>query len=137
MKKAVYIFLAIVICCCSISLVACAYSKLKASFVRFDIGERQDDFYLDFTVKFENKTNSTVTIDANDFDIEINGKKKIVGSFLYEFQDTFIAYPSIEKNETLILRVRVIAEVNRGEHNTILVKYNNSVLVDDNVYFNK
>ena len=133
-KKKSIIFVLIFLCTLCCLLGGCKPNDVKASFVRFSLGERTNDYYLDFTIRFTNNTNHTVYIEESDFYIEINNEEKNVGSFLYEYNETYYLLPSIDKNETITLRVRVISQLNSKEWNSILVKYNNSVLVDDSIY---
>ena len=137
MKKTAIVFVVTLICFSSVLLIGCEKGEFTASFVRFSIGERTNDYYLDFTIRFENSTTQAKLIESGDFYVEINGEEKAVGSFLYEYQDTFYAHPIVEAGETLTLRVRVISQVNMGERNPIVLKYKDTTLVDDNVYFNK
>ena len=143
LRKYVFILVAIVLCLSCVLLVGCVddddtdSEEFKASFVRFSIGERQTDYFLDFTIRFENNTNQTVLIEGSDFYVEINGEEITNISFLYEYEDTFYTFPTVESGETLVLRLRAIAQVKMQERNKIVVNYNDSMLVDDNVYFNK
>lgn len=133
-KRIFCILIAIFTCFLCLMFSGCETESVKVSFVRFSWGERQNDYYLDFTVKFENNTNHATVIDESDFYIEINAQQENVGSILYEYQDVFYLQPIVEAKETLILRVRVISQLKKREWNTILVKYNNSVLVDDSIF---
>ncbi|MCM1289633.1 MAG: hypothetical protein NC132_03900 [Corallococcus sp.] len=131
------------ICCITIVLILYGVlcvgcfdeGKFEASFVRFGIGKRQTDYYLDFTVKLDNKTNSTETVTSSDFCVEVNGNKIDSLTFLYESSDTFYpVFVSVESGSTLTLRVRAIAVVNNKQQNKILLKYKDKTLVEDNVY---
>lgn len=130
--RSVCICLATLACC--LCFVGCGNDKVEANFVRFSIGQRQSDYYLDFTIKFYNKTNHDETLLASDFYVEINDEKNESISFWYDGVETYYAYPTIKSNESLTLRLRVTANVKNKDYNKIVVKFHDKVLVDDNVF---
>ncbi len=119
---------------CSLLFFGCAKNELTAEFVRFSIEQRQNDYYLDFTIKFENNTNDIQQITENDFFIEINTEEKNDLSFLYENEEVFYPNPTININENLTIRIRVITEIKNKDHNTILLKYKDKTIINDNIY---
>jgi len=134
MKKFTYCFLIIAICFASLGFLGCNNNQVIANFVRFNIGQRQNDYYLDFTIEFKNNTNNLELINENDFYIEINTEEKKDIAYLYENEEVYYPAPSINKNETMTIRIRVITEINNKAYNTITFKYKDKTLVDDNVY---
>lgn len=138
MKKFKFIILSI-FCFTSFILAGCNHSSITTNFIRFDIGQRQADYYLDFTIKFENKTNKSLSIEGNDFYVEINHEEKHDIGLLYDNEEIYYGNSiTLNKNETLSLRVRAISPIKERDYNSILIKYKNKVLVEDNIYiYNK
>lgn len=114
-------------------------NEITAKFVRFSIGDRQTDYYLDFTIKFKNQTHQELVLHRSDFFIEINNEQKTIITFLYEYEEVFISSANLilESYEEKNLRVRVTSNINMNNKNQILVKYKNKELVNDNVIFHK
>lgn len=121
--------------CCGLFFMGCSPKGLSAEFIRFNIKQRNDDYCLDFTIKFNNKTKENTIIKEDDFYVEINNEEKNTISFLYEYDETFYTSNiTINNNEILTLRVRVISTIKNKDYNSILLKYKNEILVEDNVY---
>ena len=114
-------------------------NEITAEFVRFSIGERQTDYYLDFTIKFKNQTSKELLLNQSDFFIEINNEQKTIITFLYEYEEVFISSANLilESYEEKNLRLRVTSNINMNNKNQILVKYKDKELINDNVIFNK
>lgn len=114
-------------------------NEIMAEFVRFSIGERQTDYYLDFTIKFKNQTSQELLLNQTDFFIEINNEQKTIITFLYEYEEVFISSANLilESYEEKNLRLRVTSNINMNNKNQILVKYKDKELINDNVIFNK
>ena len=55
-------------------LTSCKENNLNAEFIRFSMGARESDYYLDFTVKINNQTGDTIYIETKDVYISINNK---------------------------------------------------------------
>ncbi len=138
-RKTFSICLCLVFILSLIVFAGCFDSGISAEFVRFNIGKRNSgDSYLDFTIRLDNKSDHEEFILDSDFEVEINGKAVNTKSFLYEYEEVFIVgYPSVKSKEILTLRVRAIAEIKFEERNSILVKYKDKILVQDNVLFHE
>ena len=135
MKKVV-LSLCSVFCilCCNILFFGCNQNELKSNFIRFSIGQTSNSYFLDFTIKIENNTSNDLMIENKDFYIEINNEIKNDISFLYESEEIFYTYPIIKSGENLTFRVRTISAINDKQYNTIILKYKDNTLVNDNVY---
>lgn len=136
MKK-VILSLCSVFCvlCCSILFFGCNQNdEITSNFIRFSIKEVSNSYLLDFTIEINNNTSNDLTILTEDFYIEINNEVNNDISFLYENDEIFYAYPTIKSKEKLIFRVRTISDINNKQYNTIILKYKDNKLVNDNVY---
>ncbi|MGN0748181.1 MAG: hypothetical protein ACI4L1_00650 [Christensenellales bacterium] len=124
---------------CSLFSIGCSHNEITAEFVRFNIKQKENsnDYCLDFTIKFDNNTKQNASIESNDFYIEINNEENNTISFLYEYEEFFYtSHITINANETLTLRVRIISTIKNKEYNSILFKYKNEILIEDNIYIN-
>lgn len=115
-------------------LTSCKENNLNAEFIRFSIGARESDYYLDFTVKINNQTGDTIYIETKDVYISINNNLIEDVSFLSETEETFLTYPTINNNDSLTLRFRICTNINNKDYNSIIVKYKNITLVNDNIF---
>lgn len=121
----------------SIFLSACN-KQVTVDFVRFYIGQRQTDYYLDFTLKINNPTGNIVIIDNSDFYVKVNDEEFYSVAFLYENEETFYAAVNVESNGHLTLRARVVtANLKNKDRNYIAIKYKDSLIVEDNIYVSK
>lgn len=140
MKKLLYIF-PIIILICSIIFTGCSSyqnnNNFQTNFIRFSLGKRQTDYYLDFTIEFSNKTLNDIVLKTNDFKIEINNETTKTISFLYEFEEVFYASPIIKSGETINLRVRTISQMSTETANSISFQYKNKIIVSDDIYISK
>ncbi len=119
-RKTFSICLCLVFILSLIVFAGCFDSGISAEFVRFNIGKRNSgDSYLDFTIRLDNKS------DHEEFILDSDEEVFIVG------------YPSVKSKEILTLRLRAIAEIKFEERNSILVKYKDKILVQDNVLFHE
>ncbi len=131
MKKFIKIII-IPICILTFLLVGCNTENISAKFERLSISERKNaqDFCLDFTIQFCNRTNQEQIIQKNDFEIKLNNQDITEFSFLFEYEETFYLQPTIEANETQNIRLRVITE---KKSNQISIKFKNLTLIEDEI----
>ena len=134
MKKFLKILI-IPFCILTFCLAGCNQENISVNYVRTTITQRQKskDYCLDFTIKFENNTSDEQIIKKEDFYIKLNQKEITEISFLYELEETFYIQPTINKNETKDIRLRIIT---KEKTNQILIKYNDKLLIEDefNIY---
>lgn len=110
---------------------------MSVEFVRFDIQQQQNsnDYCLDFTIKFDNKTDKDEIVLQTDFYIEVNNEQKEDVVFLYEIEETYIlGHYTAKSNEEDKIRVRVVSTIKDREYNSIKVKYKDTTLIEDNIY---
>lgn len=130
--------ISILILCC-VLCVGCIdgeeNEKVEVDFVRFNMGKRQTDYYLDFTVELSNNTKYSSSFETDDFYIEVNGNKIDNVTLMYEYEEiVYAAYVSVDSGDTLKIRVRAISAINNQQRNSIILKYKDKTLVDDQVY---
>lgn len=122
---------------CSLLFIGCSKSTMSVEFLRFDIQQQQNsnDYCLDFTIKFDNKTDKDEIILQSDFYIEVNNEQKEDVTFLYEIEETYIlGHYTAKSNEEDKIRVRVVSTIKDREYNSIKIKYKDTTIIEDNIY---
>lgn len=112
----------------------CSNKTLNVDFVRFNLGQRQNDYYIDFTLNFNNQTNNDIAINITDFYVKVNEEEFTSVALLYEYEEIFYASANVEKGKELNLRVRVVANLKEKNYNYLCIKYNNEKVIEDTIY---
>ena len=130
--KITYLCIAILLSC--FCFVGCSSKQLTVSFVRYGIGQRQNDYYLDFTLKFDNQTNNDIAINITDFIVQVNEEEFTTVGLLYEFEEVFYASATVESKQELNVRIRVVTNIKTKDYNYMSIKYNNELIIEDTLY---
>ena len=115
--------------------IGCSKKELIINFVQFDIGYRKtaNDYYLDFTLEFDNQTETDILLNNNEFYGIVNEKEITEISFHYAYENNYYAKPIVKANDKLTLKVRLIANVNDGEENYIAIYYQDGLIIEDTI----
>lgn len=130
--KITYVCIALLLSC--FCFVGCSDKQLTVDFVKFNIGQRQNDYYLDFTLKFDNQTNNDIAINITDFIVQVNEEEFTSVGLLYEFEEVFYASAKVESKQELNIRIRVIADIKNKNYNYVSIKYNNELIIEDTLF---
>lgn len=136
MDKTKKIFSIALILIISVIFYSCCYPKeIDINFVSFNIGYRETskDYYLDFTLEFDNPTEADIVLINSDFYGLVNEEEILNISFYYAYESNYYAKPTVKANSKLTIRVRLIANVNDKEENYIALYYQEDLIIDDTI----
>lgn len=124
---------------CSFLFIGCS-NTMSVEFVNIDRIQNQsdDNFCLDFMIKFDNKTNEDKNVLKSDFYIEINNIYYGDIAMLEEYEEVYhLGHYTAKSHEKSNIRIRVVSKIKTGDHNSILIKYKDKIIIEDSVYISK
>lgn len=89
-------------------------------------------------IKFDNKTNEDKNVLKSDFYIEINNIYYGDIAMLKEHEEVYLlGHYTAKSHEESNIRIRVVSKIKTGDHNSILIKYKDKIIIEDSVYISK